>query len=281
MVSPMKSKIFESLVNNYDPQDKILVSKMASLIEKYPYFQLPRFYYTKSLKDQNKNDLSIALNQLALYTADREVLKKNIESTFKSPKKTEHSTENKTISSENTESIKNEALNLSLKEEKSDNIEVKACKIQKENPTPTLRKNENKAQKKSTSEKTETPIPKEDLKLSFIDWIEFTEQGEKQIVETVEFQKDEPLTYKLQIIDRFIEANPKIPPVGKAEIIPTDPDEDFDSEELMTETLAKILVKQKKYKKAIQAYRILSLKYPEKNVFFAGQIEKINNLYHQ
>ena len=274
----MKSEIFESLVNNYDPQDKILVSKMASLIEKYPYFQLPRFYYTKSLKDQNKNDLSIALNQLALYTADREVLKENIESTFKSPKKTEHSTENKIISTENNESIKNEAPNLSLKEEKSDNIEVKADKIPKENPTPTTRKNEKKAQKKSTSEKTETHIPKEDLKLSFIDWIEFTEQGEKQIVETVEFQKDEPLTDKLQIIDQFIEANPKIPPVGKAEIIPADQDEDFDSEELMTETLAKILVKQKKYKKAIQAYRILSLKYPEKNVFFAGQIKKINDL---
>ena len=46
----------------------------------------------------------------------------------------------------------------------------------------------------------------------------------------------------------------------------------------MTETLAKVLFKQKKYKKAIQAYRVLSLKYPEKNVFFARQIEKINNL---
>ena len=34
----------------------------------------------------------------------------------------------------------------------------------------------------------------------------------------------------------------------------------------------------KKYKKAIKAYKILSLKYPEKNVFFAGQIQKIKKL---
>ena len=37
----------------------------------------------------------------------------------------------------------------------------------------------------------------------------------------------------------------------------------------------------KKYKKAIRAYKILCLKYPEKNVLFASQIEKIKNLQLQ
>ena len=46
----------------------------------------------------------------------------------------------------------------------------------------------------------------------------------------------------------------------------------------MTETLAKVLMKQKKYVKALEAYRILSLKYPEKNSFFADQIKKIQKL---
>ena len=35
---------------------------------------------------------------------------------------------------------------------------------------------------------------------------------------------------------------------------------------IMTETLAKIYLEQKKYTKAIQAYEILILKYPEKKV---------------
>ena len=78
----MNRETFDKLVENYDPKDEILVSKMALLIEKHPYFQLPRFFYTKSLKDQNKNNLDIALNQLALYTSDRSVLKQNIESKF-------------------------------------------------------------------------------------------------------------------------------------------------------------------------------------------------------
>ena len=46
----------------------------------------------------------------------------------------------------------------------------------------------------------------------------------------------------------------------------------------MTETLAKIYLQQKKYKKALYAYQILSLKYPEKNGFFANQIKTIKQL---
>ena len=67
----MNRETLDNLIENYNSQDEILISKMALLIEKYPYFQLPRFF-TKSLKDQNKNDIDMALNQLALYTADEE-----------------------------------------------------------------------------------------------------------------------------------------------------------------------------------------------------------------
>ena len=49
----------------------------------------------------------------------------------------------------------------------------------------------------------------------------------------------------------------------------------------MTETLAKILVQQKKYNKAVKAYKILSLKYPEKNTFFASQINEIKRLIEE
>jgi len=48
-------------------------------------------------------------------------------------------------------------------------------------------------------------------------------------------------------------------------------------ENLMTETLAKVYLQQNNYHKALQAYKILSLKYPEKSGFFADQIRSINN----
>ena len=50
------------------------------------------------------------------------------------------------------------------------------------------------------------------------------------------------------------------------------------SNELMTETLAKVFIKQKKYVKALEAYQILGLKYPEKNSFFADRIKEIKDL---
>lgn len=46
----------------------------------------------------------------------------------------------------------------------------------------------------------------------------------------------------------------------------------------MTETLAQIYIEQKQYEKAIKAYKILILKYPEKNSLFAKQIKEIENL---
>ena len=52
-------------------------------------------------------------------------------------------------------------------------------------------------------------------------------------------------------------------------------DNKFNKSELMTETLAKIYVKQQKFKEALYAYRILSLKYPEKSSLFANQIKKL------
>ena len=236
----MNREKFDKFIENYDSNNEIFVSQMALLIEKYPYFQLPRFFLTKSLKDQNKNGLDMALNQLALYTANRGLLKQKIESKVKSTKKVKD-----TKSLNTTKKIQNN-LQALAKEKKLKSQSIKKVRFSK------------------------------DLKLSFLDWIKYTE--ENQNIQIQESKKLEPLKNKLSIIDRFIEADPKISPMEKNEPIESLINGDFNSEELMTESLAKILLRQKKYKKAIKAYKILSLKYPEKNVFFAGQIQKIKKL---
>ena len=236
----MNREKFDKFIENYNSKDEILVSQMALLIDKYPYFQLPRFFLTKSLKDQNKNGLDIALNQLALYTANRGLLKQKIQSKVKSTKKVKD-----TKPSITTKKIQNN-LQAIAKEKKLKSQSNKKVRFSK------------------------------DLKLSFLDWIKYTEENQK--IQIQESKKLEPLKNKLSIIDRFIEADPKISPMEKNEPIESLINGDFNSEELMTESLAKILLRQKKYKKAIKAYKILSLKYPEKNVFFAGQIQKIKKL---
>jgi tetratricopeptide (TPR) repeat protein len=49
-------------------------------------------------------------------------------------------------------------------------------------------------------------------------------------------------------------------------------------EELITETLASVYLKQGLYSEALKSYEKLSLKFPEKNSYFATQIEKIKKL---
>ncbi len=80
-----------------------------------------------------------------------------------------------------------------------------------------------------------------------------------------------------QLIDDFIESNPGMPKTTAATENIRDLSEEnpYDKDELFTETLAKIYTKQKLYEKAIATYIKLSLKYPEKSVYFANRIEKI------
>ena len=52
----------------------------------------------------------------------------------------------------------------------------------------------------------------------------------------------------------------------------TSPSIELDDDGLFTETLAKIYIKQKRYSKALEILKKLSLKYPNKNTYFVDQI---------
>lgn len=82
---------------------------------------------------------------------------------------------------------------------------------------------------------------------------------------------------KWSLIDNFITEQPAIKrsteiskPIKKVEEFV-----DVDNEAFITETLARIYVKQKHYEKAVGIFEKLSLKYPEKNTYFAAQIKLI------
>ncbi|PIF33046.1 hypothetical protein CLU81_3618 [Flavobacterium sp. 9] len=111
------------------------------------------------------------------------------------------------------------------------------------------------------------------------------QEEEKKTEEPTEIKADdeeldEEKKKKAEIIDKFIETNPKISPIKQTAITPA---VQFninqeDNSYLMTETLARVYLEQKKYTKAIQAYEILILKYPEKISFFADRISDIKIL---
>ena len=136
----------------------------------------------------------------------------------------------------------------------------------------------------------ESPNPETELELgkplsftkkerhSFKEWLQLTsknvdEEPQEEISEALEKKK------KFDLLDKFIESRPKIVPKEDSKSkVNIKESVKMDKNELMTETLAKVYLEQKKYKKAVQAFKILSLKYPEKSGFFADQIRAVKKL---
>ena len=112
-----------------------------------------------------------------------------------------------------------------------------------------------------------------ETKKSFNEWIAWTREKSKFELKNSNNSK---------IINDFLEKTPKMPKV----IISNNSNKNienyvFNEDEFMTETLAKLYLKQEKYNNALIAYKILSLNYPEKNSLFANQIKLIKKLQKQ
>lgn len=90
---------------------------------------------------------------------------------------------------------------------------------------------------------------------------------------------ENPRKSKNNLIDSFIATQPSIKlNTGEdvsSSVVAVSQKSDEANDELLTETLANIFMSQKKYDKAIDAFEKLSLKFPEKNSYFAARIDEI------
>ncbi len=140
--------------------------------------------------------------------------------------------------------------------------------------TPSQKTAETPAPVPTEQKPADLPSPPPE-KLSYIDWIKYLAQKN-----AVPGASKDAKRSKMELIDRFLATQPRIKPRKDFDFQP--PPEITESirenASLMTETLARLYVKQKKYGKAIQAYEILMLKYPEKNRYFAARIDEIKHL---
>ena len=156
--------------------------------------------------------------------------------------------------------------------EKEDTAEVSKTLVQEENISTTEEAaNSDKPEPKAEIEKvSEVVKPTSNSNVtSFIStWKSWLKIDRSEIVTPSEQDK------KAAIIDKFIENNPKISPI-KDDVDFIVKEKSNDISHLMTETLAQLYVEQKLYTKAIQAYKILQEKHPEKTEEFEERIEEI------
>ena len=231
---------FISILEKKQDIQQLETVELKSIIEEYPYFQAARALYLKGLKNQESFKYNNELKITASNTTDRTVLFNYISSNDFNNKKA-------AIHQQISEKILKEKQSKAAS--KTTTKEVIAATLEIGKPISF-----------STTENH-----------SFNQWLQLSTQ--KLIHRKVE----KPIA-KNVLINKFIENNPKIKRLEKNKIIAVPVAKNEQDSSLMTETLAKVYLEQKKYGNAIQAYRILSLKYPEKSGLFADQIKRIQIL---
>lgn len=84
---------------------------------------------------------------------------------------------------------------------------------------------------------------------------------------------------KLGLIDKFLQEEPRLskPRAGFFNQTEVAAHSNADQEEIVSETLAKVYIKQGNLAKAVKVFEKLSLKFPEKSSYFAAQIENLLN----
>jgi tetratricopeptide (TPR) repeat protein len=264
------------LINKPEAINEKQTESLTHVLEDFPYFQSARALRLKGLYNQNSFKYNNALKVTAAHTTDRTVLFDFITSdTFTAIQKGYY--DKKVLELLDINVIDSEIIVAKENKEVEDTLETFSL-----SSSISVKSNESKA----TEEKLEVGKPLDfssNEKHSFQEWLQLSriqpinrDSGDKkQATSSI----NETQKKKLELIDKFIETNPKIPAVKQG----TSNHSTFDLNKedhsmLMTETLAKVYLEQKKYQKAIQAYEILILKYPEKISFFADRISDIKIL---
>jgi len=240
---------------------------LENVVLEFPYFQAARALHLKGLYNEDNYRYNFELKKTASYTTDRTILFEFITS----------------------------ANFIAIQQEKIDAIQrslldIKVHYIEEVIVSPIIESISIEKEKIELEKTTKNPQGKLELgkpilftpteKHSFYEWLQLTKFTPiERNFEENQPEIDSDKQKKIDIIDKFIEANPKIAPVKDITKIPANITKSVEEPiHLMTETLAKVYLEQKKYNKAMQAYEILILKYPEKSSFFATRINEIKNL---
>ncbi len=288
----MTTNTYTSLLTNPQSYNQEEYKTLQEVINKYPYFQSARALQLKHLKNTQSYLYNEALKITAAYTTDRNILFEYITSNDFSQNKISEE-----ILQHNKQTLQLEVIAENVSEQISLELEEKLKAERKKAETilnPDLFQPKQEAQFLNPTEEEEEeeeeeevlelnkplPFSKQDTH-SFTEWLKLT-TAKPIIRDDIPEPKNQKKQVKFDLIEQFIQQKPKLRVPDKAEA----PNKNTNlaapytqaPNSLMTETLAKVYVQQKKYSKAIQAYKILILKNPEKSGFFADQIRAIKKL---
>ena len=275
----MNTNDYINLLNNSKAINDKQTLILETIVQEFPFYQSARALYLKGLYNQESFRYNYELKKTAAHTTDRSVLFDFITSDdfkiFQQEVYDKYQAEIQNIIVADFELVQvEEGLNVELNRISTNqkNIRTEFVANEELKTQNEIVEAELQIGKPLHFEKNETHSFSEWLQLSKISPI-VRDEEEKQPEVSSELEK------KFDLIEKFIELNPKIPQAKDSTSIPANVAKSNEMpSSIMTETLAQIYLEQKKYTKAIQAYDILILKYPEKSSFFADRIKNIKIL---
>ncbi len=257
------------------------LDEITKVSTKYPYFQSPRVIILNSLYRNDDIEFPERLNKMAIYIADREALYNLLNSEKTGTGKTEGTASDVAVTEreEGTDHKYFEPVSGRSKEELLEEIQIRLSEIDE---GEILQLDESGNTDFETETETDERKPEYDfiagnelLDLDLTTGEDAQNKMDAGEEDEIEFMDDD------ELLDRFIKSNPRIESLKDDENPGTgdiSADSTKESSHLVSETLAGIYLSQGYYTRAIIIYEKLSLKYPEKNSYFAAQIQKIKEI---
>ncbi|MBR1415606.1 MAG: tetratricopeptide repeat protein [Prevotella sp.] len=245
-----------ALIKHPEQLDRDSLYELRSMLALYPYFQNARLLLLQNLFLLHDPSFDEELRRAAIYITDRRVLFQMIEAAHYRL---------------NTQKRDNTAAAKPLADDDRDSRTLSLI----DDFLDSLPKEDEEA---TTPAKGRKPTPAD----AAVDYVAYLMENETE--EDRELAAEAPQLIGQELIDSFINAdkgkivlneNPTLKPDLPT---PTETDENKEEEEVYTETLARIYIKQGNYSRALQIIQQLNLDYPKKSAYFADQIRFLKKL---
>lgn len=287
----MQTTNFIKYISNPATIQLMAESEAVSLVKEFPYCQSGQLLLALHLNQSNHLLFEQQLKRSAIYSSDRKKLFDLISNTKEEVKTTiktaEPISDPKLIVSEPIIELAPQPIEeivaapKGLDNEKNDKEKVLELEYinQAISNSYTIELEDRRPKTEDGSQETEVgSLGLEDFdessEFTFSDWLKHLPTGNKKTDEKINQKKK----IKLDLIDKFIQEDPKIKPKKTEFYSPVNMARlsVVDDSPLVSETLALIQVEQGSYEEAIKTYQKLSLKNPEKRSYFANQIKILN-----
>lgn len=281
----MNKASFEKLIHQPELINKDATNELQEIVNMYPYFQTAHLLHLKGLHNENSLRFESTLKTTAIYAGNREllyylVLQSDLQTKIKT---IETEVEQEEALPQSEQEVQNTENNLTEESpkvtEQKESIEDLEQQILEQAISASIAMDVDEISPATTAVEKKEPVSevKEEVvenltPKSFSSWLKQTSDYS---------EPPPPSEHSIDtLIDQFIATQPQISSAKTAFFSPSNVAKMslVDNEDFVTETLAKIYVKQGNYDKAISVFKKLSLNFPEKSAYFADQINSIEEL---